>query len=60
MDFHWIKQALITIEEGAIGGFASHVMMHLVMNGKLDDGKLKVLCPRMLNFAMFVHEWYLS
>mmetsp|Transcript_7497 Transcript_7497/g.14224 ORF Transcript_7497/g.14224 Transcript_7497/m.14224 type:complete len:735 (+) Transcript_7497:42-2246(+) len=35
-------QALITIEEGAIGGFASHVMMHLVMNGKLDDGKLKI------------------
>ena len=34
-------EVLITIEEGAIGGFGSHVLHHLAMNGLLDHG-LKV------------------
>jgi 1-deoxy-D-xylulose-5-phosphate synthase len=29
---------LITIEEGAVGGFASHVLQHLAMRGLLDHG----------------------
>jgi 1-deoxy-D-xylulose-5-phosphate synthase len=33
-------QSLITIEEGAIGGFGSHVVQYLATNGLLD-GKLK-------------------
>jgi 1-deoxy-D-xylulose-5-phosphate synthase len=32
---------LITVEEGAVGGFASHVLHALARNGLLD-GKLKV------------------
>ena len=36
---------LITVEEGAIGGFGSHVMQFLAMNGLLDDGlKIRPLC----------------
>ena len=31
-------EALITIEEGAIGGFASHVAQHLAENGAFDTG----------------------
>jgi 1-deoxy-D-xylulose-5-phosphate synthase len=31
-------EVLITIEEGAIGGFGSHVLHHLAMNGILDQG----------------------
>ena len=31
-------EVLITIEEGAIGGFGSHVLAHLVANGRLDSG----------------------
>jgi len=34
-------EVLITIEEGAIGGFASHVLQHLASTGMLDHG-LKV------------------
>jgi 1-deoxy-D-xylulose-5-phosphate synthase len=34
-------EVLITIEEGAIGGFASHVLQHLASAGLLDHG-LKV------------------
>jgi 1-deoxy-D-xylulose-5-phosphate synthase len=34
-------EVLITIEEGAIGGFASHVLQFLALNGLLDRG-LKV------------------
>ncbi|HEX6441616.1 MAG TPA: 1-deoxy-D-xylulose-5-phosphate synthase [Stellaceae bacterium] len=34
-------EVLITIEEGAIGGFASHVLQHLATTGQLDHG-LKV------------------
>jgi len=31
-------EVVITIEEGAIGGFGSHVLHHLAMNGQLDHG----------------------
>ncbi len=31
-------EVLITIEEGAIGGFASHVLQHLALTGQLDRG----------------------
>ncbi len=34
-------EVLITIEEGSVGGFASHVLQHLATNGLLDHG-LKV------------------
>jgi 1-deoxy-D-xylulose-5-phosphate synthase len=34
-------EVLITVEEGALGGFASQVLQHLAMNGALDHG-LKV------------------
>ncbi|KAA8496827.1 1-deoxy-D-xylulose-5-phosphate synthase [Porphyridium purpureum] len=33
---------LITLEEGSIGGFGSHVLQLLTLEGKLDTGKLKV------------------
>ncbi|GLQ06372.1 1-deoxy-D-xylulose-5-phosphate synthase [Sneathiella chinensis] len=36
---------LITVEEGAVGGFGSHVMQFLAMNGLLDNGlKVRPLC----------------
>src|SRR5215470_6880730 len=31
-------EVVITVEEGAIGGFSSHVLHHLAMNGMLDHG----------------------
>jgi 1-deoxy-D-xylulose-5-phosphate synthase len=31
-------EVMITIEEGAIGGFGSHVLHHLAMSGMLDNG----------------------
>ena len=31
-------EVVITVEEGAIGGFGSHVLQHLTMNGLLDHG----------------------
>jgi len=34
--------ALITIEEGAVGGFGSHVLQFLIDNGVLDHGRLRV------------------
>ncbi len=34
--------ALITIEEGAVGGFGSHVLQLLIDNGALDHGRLRV------------------
>jgi 1-deoxy-D-xylulose-5-phosphate synthase len=37
-------EVVITIEEGAIGGFGSHVLHHLAMNGLLDHGlKIRTL-----------------
>jgi len=35
-------EILITVEEGSIGGFGSHVVQFLALDGLLD-GKLKVL-----------------
>ncbi|MEH6477315.1 MAG: 1-deoxy-D-xylulose-5-phosphate synthase [Sneathiella sp.] len=36
---------LITVEEGSVGGFGSHVMQFLAMNGLLDKGlKVRPLC----------------
>ena len=38
---------LVTVEEGAIGGFGSHVIQFLAMNGLLDDGlKVRPLCMK--------------
>ncbi|CAN1222864.1 Probable 1-deoxy-D-xylulose-5-phosphate synthase 2, chloroplastic [Linum grandiflorum] len=37
-------EVLITVEEGSIGGFSSHVCHYLSLNGLLD-GKLKMLLP---------------
>jgi 1-deoxy-D-xylulose-5-phosphate synthase len=34
-------EILLTVEEGAVGGFGSHVLQYLAMNGHLDRG-LKV------------------
>jgi 1-deoxy-D-xylulose-5-phosphate synthase len=31
-------EVVITVEEGAIGGFGSHVLHHLAMTGMLDHG----------------------
>jgi len=36
-------EVLITVEEGSVGGFGSHTLQYLVMNG-LMDGALKVRC----------------
>ena len=35
-------EAIVTVEEGAIGGFASHVVQFLALDGALDLGKLKI------------------
>ena len=35
-------EILITIEEGSIGGFGSHVMQYLLEQGMLDNGMLRV------------------
>ena len=34
--------AIITVEEGSIGGFGDHVLHFLSLDGSLDDGNLKV------------------
>ncbi|WP_334127689.1 1-deoxy-D-xylulose-5-phosphate synthase [Sneathiella sp.] len=40
-------EVLITVEEGAVGGFGSHVVQFLAMNGLLDDGlKIRPLCMK--------------
>ena len=31
-------EVLVTVEEGSVGGFGSHVMQHLATRGLLDDG----------------------
>ena len=36
-----VHEVLVTVEEGAVGGFASHVLHFLAMTGLLDSG-LKV------------------
>ena len=35
------NSAIITVEEGSIGGFGDHVLHYLANQGILDDGKLK-------------------
>jgi 1-deoxy-D-xylulose-5-phosphate synthase len=35
-------EVLVVVEEGSIGGFASHVLQFLALDGLLDSGKLKV------------------
>lgn len=35
-------EILITVEEGSIGGFGSHVIQFLALDGLLDAGRLKV------------------
>ena len=35
-------EVLVTVEEGSIGGFGSHVLHHLAGAGLLDSGRLKV------------------
>ena len=47
-------EVLITIEEGAIGGFGSHVLHHLAMNGLLDHG-LKIR-PMVLPDVFLDHD----
>ncbi|MBS0244667.1 MAG: 1-deoxy-D-xylulose-5-phosphate synthase, partial [Proteobacteria bacterium] len=38
-------EVLVTIEEGSIGGFASHVLHHLAVSGHLDRGlKFRPVC----------------
>ena len=47
-------EVLITIEEGSIGGFGSHVLTHLAKRGRLDRG-LKVR-PMMLPDIFIDHD----
>ncbi|MBL4907838.1 MAG: 1-deoxy-D-xylulose-5-phosphate synthase [Sneathiella sp.] len=38
-------ELLITVEEGSVGGFGSHVLQYLAMNGLLDAGiKVRPIC----------------
>ncbi|MBL4739736.1 MAG: 1-deoxy-D-xylulose-5-phosphate synthase [Sneathiella sp.] len=38
-------ELLITVEEGSVGGFGSHVMQYLSMSGLLDNGlKIRPIC----------------
>ena len=47
-------EVLITVEEGSIGGFGSHVLTHLAQSGRLDRG-LKVR-PLMLPDRFIEHD----
>src|SRR5882762_6936723 len=47
-------EVVITIEEGAIGGFGSHVLQHLAMTGQLDHG-LKIR-PMVLPDVFLEHD----
>src|SRR5439155_16299248 len=47
-------EVVITIEEGAIGGFGSHVLQHLAMTGQLDNG-LKIR-PMVLPDVFLEHD----
>ena len=47
-------EVLITIEEGAIGGFSSHVLQHLAATGQLDSG-LKIR-PMILPDVFLDHD----
>ena len=50
---------LITVEEGAIGGFGDHVLHFLSLDGAFDEGKLKfrpMVLPDEL-FEAIRHRW---
>jgi 1-deoxy-D-xylulose-5-phosphate synthase len=47
-------EVVITIEEGSIGGFGSHVLQHLAMTGQLDHG-LKIR-PMVLPDVFLEHD----
>jgi 1-deoxy-D-xylulose-5-phosphate synthase len=47
-------ELLITIEEGALGGFGSHVVTHLAQTGRLDRGL--VVRPMMLPDVFIDHD----
>ena len=47
-------EVVITIEEGSIGGFGSHVLQHLAMSGQLDSG-LKIR-PMVLPDLFLEHD----
>jgi 1-deoxy-D-xylulose-5-phosphate synthase len=47
-------EVVITIEEGAIGGFGSHVLQHLATTGQLDGG-LKIR-PMILPDVFLEHD----
>ncbi|MEO1505165.1 MAG: 1-deoxy-D-xylulose-5-phosphate synthase [Pseudomonadota bacterium] len=47
-------EVLLTVEEGAVGGFGSHVLQFLAMRGKLDSG-LKIR-PLVLPDAFVDHD----
>lgn len=49
-------EILITVEEGSIGGFGSHVAQFLALDGLLD-GKLKVLISMI--FPNKLCHWFL-
>lgn len=52
---------LVTVEEGSIGGFGSHVMHHIAAEGLIDDGKCRVrpmVIPDMLIEAGTQHQQY--
>lgn len=46
-------QVLITVEEGSIGGFGSHVVQFMALDGLLD-GKLKASPCQTLSVALFI------
>jgi 1-deoxy-D-xylulose-5-phosphate synthase len=53
-------EVLITIEEGAVGGFASHVLQHLATTGLLDHGlkvRPMVLPDRFIEQGSPVHQY---
>jgi hypothetical protein len=53
--------ALVTVEEGSIGGFASHVTQYLLSSGLLD-GSLKLRCMHLpdVNIEHGSHDWQLE
>lgn len=53
--------ALVTVEEGSIGGFASHVTQYMLSSGLLD-GSLKLRCMHLpdANIEHGSHDWQLE
>lgn len=52
-------QVLITVEEGAVGGFGSHVAQFMALDGLLD-GKLKVSVLSSSAVLRFFYNTYVS